>query len=94
MMQQQKVQNFFQLMMQAPQFMENNPSGLRELLREVAITFDMGDKFDQLWPEQKLAVQNPMTQGPMPQPPQGQQSQFSAAPAPGGFRAQQPEGVG
>jgi hypothetical protein len=111
-MQQQKVQNFFGLMSQVP-WMMNNPQGMRALLREVAISFDMGDKFDQLWPEEQVPQQQQQAQMQQqqqmmegaPPPPGRPQGQFSAAPAPGGFRAhaapapggfraQQPEGVG
>ncbi len=45
----QKAQNFFALMTKFPQVAQN-PAALRELAREVAVSFGKGDKFDKLWP--------------------------------------------
>jgi len=101
-MQQQKVQNFFGLMSQVP-WMMNNPQSMRALLREVSISFDMGEKFDQMWPEEQIPQQQQqaqmqqqqqMAQGGGPPPPGRPPGEFSAAPQPGGFKAQQPQGAG
>ncbi len=60
---QQKAQNFFALMMQLPQI-QQNPAAMRELARDVAVSFGKGDKFDKLFPADQIVLPGGNPAGP------------------------------